>query len=99
MKVKDFEQKILEIENIRLVIRANRNDEVGFINWDEPSDGNLRKNDWLHHRIEPLTRGFEVSVIDGTGNIVHGSTRLRTLRASYRDRWTLSLMPRDQLVA
>lgn len=92
MKVKDFEARILEIENIRLVIRANRSDEVGFIDWDEPSDGEWRKNDWLNRRIEPLVRGFEVSVIDGTGNIVHGSTRLRTLRQSYRDRWTLSLV-------
>lgn len=99
MKVKDFEEKILEIENIRLVIRANRSDEVGFIDWDEPSDGEWRKNDWLSRRIQPLVRGFEVSVIDGTGNIVHGSTRLRTLRQSYRDRWTLSLVAKEPAYA
>lgn len=91
MRVKDFERRIFEVENIRLIIRANRTDAVGDINWSEPSDGNWSKNDWFFRRIAPLTQGFEVSVVDGMGNIVHGRTRLRTLRNTYRDRWSLSL--------
>ena len=91
MRVKDFERRVFEVENIRLVIRANRDDVVGDIDWSEPSDGNWSKNDWFTRRIAPLTRGFETAVINGKGDIVHGRTRLRTLRNTYRDRWSLSL--------
>lgn len=40
---------------------------------------------WIETRFKPVFPGFEVEVLDGAGEHVHGGTRLGTVRDSYPD--------------
>jgi hypothetical protein len=52
--------------------------------FERKASGTASVNDWRRTRFHVLFPGFDVVVLDGSGDIVHGATKLKTLRSSYR---------------
>ena len=83
MKVREFEQRVWELEGLRIVVRANRNDEVEEYDYRNAANANWRTAEFVENRIARRIDGREVTVIQGDGNITHGNTLLYALRDSY----------------
>ena len=83
MKVRDFEQRVWELEGLRIVVRANRNDEVEDYDYKNAANENWRTNEFLDNRVRGRVGGREVTVIQGDGKIAHGNVLLYALRESY----------------
>jgi hypothetical protein len=83
MKVRDFEKKVWEQDQIRIVIRANSQDEVGSYGQKKAAQGNWRIKEFLKKRIKPLVKGKEIVVIERNGEIAHGKKLLKSYRESY----------------
>lgn len=79
----EIEQAVFELDEIRIVIRAGTNTQLGSYQYARKAAENASVAEWLEQRIKPITKGHGVVVIDGNGNVPHGRTRLSTLRASY----------------
>ena len=84
MQAWKFEQRVFEKEGVRVVIRAPSDVSVKKFDYDRGAKGNTSVSSWLETRIYPLTRDYEVMVVNGHGEIYpHGSTHMSTLRATY----------------
>jgi hypothetical protein len=83
MTVEDFEERVWEIDHVRIVVRAGARVNIGDYDWQNSADQNQRVTSWLDTRITPRVQGNEVIVLDGTGEEVHGKTLLRTVREGY----------------
>ena len=84
MQAWKFEQKVFEMERVRIVVRATSETPVKKFPYDRSAKGCTRLSDWLSTRIYPLTGDLEVMVVNGRGEIYpHGNTNMATLRDSY----------------
>jgi len=52
--------------------------------FERKASGSSTVADWRRARFHVRYPGFAVVVVDGNGDIVHGATKLKTLRATYR---------------
>jgi hypothetical protein len=83
MKLADFEQKVWDVENIRIVVRADENDEVRDYNYKKSATETWTTKEFLNNRIEPRVGSKKVVVIRGDGQKSRGGVKLRNLRATY----------------
>ena len=84
MTVFEFEQRVLELEEIEIRIRASRETDVGDYSYQRQAAGTMSVSNWLETRIRPAIDNNEISIVDGSLREPHGRTLLSTLRASYR---------------
>ncbi len=83
MKLAAFEQQVWEVEGIRIVVRADENDELKDYGYKRAAPETWSTREFLENRIEPLVGDRKVVVIRGDGQKSHGAVKLRNLRASY----------------
>jgi hypothetical protein len=83
MRPAELEQAVFDLEEVRIVVRAPRREELGNFDYDRKAAGNTSITDWLEQRIYPLTGDHSVVVVDGSGALPHGRTRMERLRNSY----------------
>ena len=83
MKLAEFEQRVWEVEGIRIVVRADENDEVKAYNLKRAADETWSTREFLENRIEPLVGDRKVVVIRGDGQKSRGNVRLHNLRETY----------------
>ena len=83
MKLAAFEQQVWEVENIRIVVRGHENDEVKAYDLKNAATEHWSTRTFLTKRIEPRVGERKVMVIQGDGEMPHGSVLLRTLRKTY----------------
>jgi hypothetical protein len=83
MKATDFEDKVWEIEGIRIVLRCPPNTEVSGYDYKNAADQNSSVSEWLKGRVLPKINDISVDVIAGNGEQPHGRSLLRTVRSSY----------------
>lgn len=84
MKIIELEQKIMELEEFRVVIRAPSWAEVDDYPYARKADKGSSLTNWCHSRLEPLLKdGMTYVVLDGNCGMPHGRTKLSTLRATY----------------
>ena len=83
MKLADFEQQVWEVENIRIVVRADENDEVKDYGYKRAAPETWSTREFLENRIEPLVGSKTVVVIRGDGQKSYRSVKLRNLRETY----------------
>lgn len=80
----ELERKIYELEEVRVVIRADKNEKFQDYNYTRKTASNTSISEWLANRIRPLLNAdVQVDVIDGTGNNPHGRTNIENVRNSY----------------
>ena len=83
MTVWEFEEAVWNMETIRIVLRADRDEVVGDYLFERQSAGNTTMSAFLQGRITERLNGKDFFVVDGHGEWPHGNTLLRTVRDSY----------------
>ena len=85
MTVKDLEQEVYDLDEIRIVVRTSRDLDVGDYDYERKAADNTSITEWLDQRIYPLfgQNRVRVEVVDGYGALAHGRTRLSVVRGSY----------------
>lgn len=83
ISVLEFEAKVLELEEIVIVVRAPSGARVGDYAYERKSSDAARVGEWLETRIKPLVGGHEVAIVSGAYSSVHGRLSLAGLRESY----------------
>jgi hypothetical protein len=83
MKPQELEQAVFDMDEIRVVVRANTGTDLDDYKFVRKAAGSASLTDWLDQRIRPLLRGHEVAVVDGNGVSPHGRTQIEKVRASY----------------
>lgn len=80
----ELERKIYELEEVRVVIRADKGNTFEDYDYTRKAATNTSISEWLNIRVKPLLdSGVQVDVIDGTGNNPHGRTNIENVRNSY----------------
>ena len=85
MKVEEFENAVLKLEDVVIRIRMGRYEDVDDFDYRRQAKGGMTVSQWLETRIIPFIRGYDVDVIDGSGHRPHGATQLETVRHSYKN--------------
>jgi hypothetical protein len=83
MKVVDFEQRVWQLEGVRIVVRADQQHDVEDYDYKNAANENLRTSEFLKNRVVGRVSGKEVTVIRGDGKIAHGNLLLHALRKTY----------------
>lgn len=83
MKVSEFEEKVWELDAIRILIRASSDTEVEGYARQKAAQENWRITQFIKSRIQPKIGDLEVIVLQGDGEQPHGSVKLRSIRNSY----------------
>lgn len=81
--VRALEEKIFELEEVVVTIRAPSGQLVDDYEYERKAAGTSSVTDWLDGRVKPLLGGHEVVVINGDYATPHGRTKMSTLRDSY----------------
>lgn len=90
-KVKSVEKRIWDVEGFSVEFRRDgrdvRGDKTGVpqYRYQRAAKDDMTVADWRVNRFCVSYPGYEVAVLDGDGNSVHGSTKLGNLRDSYED--------------
>lgn len=79
----EIEEAVLNVEEVRIVIRAPRRTQLGDYEYTRMAAGNSSIKSWLDLRIVPLLNGHEVVVVNGEGITPHGQMSMLRLRRSY----------------
>jgi hypothetical protein len=79
----EIEQAVFDLEEVRIVIRAPATERLGDYPFARKAASNTSVTEWLQQRVMPILGDNAVVVIDGSGRIPHGRTKMETLRASY----------------
>lgn len=83
ISILEFEQSIIDMEEIIVVIRADTNDQIDPYPYERKASGNQSLSEWIAGRLAPAIGGRKYKIIDGSFNQPHGRTKMATLRASY----------------
>lgn len=83
MKVWEFEDKVWEIEGIRIVIRAASDEDVSNYTFKNSAQAGWRVTQFVEKKIQPRIGDNEVIIIQGDGEQPHGRVILRTVRRTY----------------
>ncbi len=85
MRVRELEDEVFNKDEIRIVVRLPRIQDVGEYAYERKAADNTTITEWLEQRIMPLLgeNRVRVEVVDGYGAIPHGNTRLSVVRGSY----------------
>ena len=79
----EIEDAVFSLEEIRIIISARMREPLGDYTYERKAAGSTTISEWLEQRIFPITGNHGVVVVDGTGSVPHGRTKLENLRASY----------------
>jgi hypothetical protein len=91
-KVKTVEKRIWDVEGFAVAIlhlhgSDVRSDKEGLpmYKYEKAAKNDMTVADWKEIRFKPNYPGFDVAVLNGSGETVHGGTKLWTVRDSYDD--------------
>ncbi|MCG5245984.1 hypothetical protein [Methylorubrum extorquens] len=79
----ELEQAVLDLEEVRIVVRAPLNAQLGDYEYTRKAAGTASISEWLEQRITPLVGNHPVAVVDGSGVSPNRRTRMATIRATY----------------
>ena len=84
MKMWELERKAWELDGVRVIVRAPSGAQALDYKKTNAADKGMSVTKYVDTRIQPCVSEFEVVVIDGGGNFVHGRTKLNKVRESYK---------------
>jgi hypothetical protein len=83
MKIKEFEQKVWQVERIRIVLRAHPDTEVKDYDYKNAAIGSWSLKAFLESRIASKVGDIPIAVILGDGQEAKGQSILRNIREKY----------------
>lgn len=81
--VRELEAKILDREEVVVVVRAPASATVNDYEYERKAAGNSSLTDYIEGRLKPCLGDYEFTIINGDHTQPHGRTKLSTLRDSY----------------
>lgn len=82
----------MDTEGFNVIITYNgrdvRSDFTGmppYGPYERMAKNDMTVSEWKHQRFYPTYLGYDVNVLDGSGNVCNGNTKLGTVRNSYSD--------------
>lgn len=84
MTVQEFEDKVWQQDQVRVVVRASSGQEVSEYEYTNAAQANWSVTKFLQQRIQPHIGDLEVIVLEGDGEEPHGRTLLSSIRNSYQ---------------
>ena len=91
-KVENIEKRIRDIEGFdtRFMkdgknIRGDMELATHYTKYERAAKNDSTVKQWKENRFEGTFPGFEVDVLDASGNAVNGNTRLSTVRETYKE--------------
>lgn len=85
MNVIEFEQKVFELEGVKITIRAPSNAQVGDYDYKKSYSQNNSIREWLETRVFDKVGDYEVVVTNGAGVSPNRKTHMATLKGSYAE--------------
>ena len=79
----DFEQTVLDLEGVRIVVRAPPNAQLDDYDYARKAAGTASIAEWIEQRVMPKIGPHSVAVVDGSGVSPNRRTRMATVRNSY----------------
>lgn len=86
MTVSDFENKVWDVDGIKIVVRAPRNADIGDYTYHVNAlDENKTISQFKQLRIDPALKAtkFEYELLDGELKAIYGGRKLSGVRNSY----------------
>jgi hypothetical protein len=83
MTVSEFEQRIFDLEGVRIVIRAPQGTQVADYDYKKSYSSGNSIREWLDGRVWDKIGDLDLVVVDGSGAIPNRKTHMSTLRSSY----------------
>ncbi|WP_155801702.1 hypothetical protein [Magnetospirillum molischianum] len=83
MKVSEFEQKVWELDGIRIILRADSNDEVGEYERVRAVAQSSSIAEFIENRVKKHIGDVDVVVVDGRGTIPRRNSLVSTIRETY----------------
>lgn len=85
MRIKELEDSVYDLDEVRIVVRAPRSTEVGEYSYERKASDSTSVTEWLDQRVKPLVDDkTRIEVVDGYGALPHGRTSLGVVRGTYR---------------
>ena len=91
--LKNVERRIWDVEGFAVAIKYPKGrdirgdrDKIPMYPYGRGARGSMTVGSWRETRFRPAYIGFDVDVLDGSGEVVAGNTRLSTVRESYVER-------------
>jgi hypothetical protein len=84
MKIAEFEQVLWDRDRVRVVIRAPAWQAVDAQGHTNAASETLSITEYIRVRVTDVIGNYECVIVDGRGLIVHGRTKLGTVRATYQ---------------
>lgn len=81
--IQEIEDKIWEVEGIRVVIRGPENQAANVYDYQNAAQETWSITKLIDSRIQPCVPGVEIMVIQGNGEEPHGRTLLKNVRGTY----------------
>ncbi|KMO39292.1 hypothetical protein VQ02_10140 [Methylobacterium variabile] len=79
----ELEQTILDLEEVRIVVRAPLNVQLGDYNYSRKAAGTASIAEWIEQRVAPIVGDYPVAVVDGSGISPNRRTKMATIRGTY----------------
>jgi hypothetical protein len=83
MNVWEFEQKVWDVDHLRVIVRAPTDAVVQAFDWVKKANQNLGLTEYINLRINSRIAPLAATVIAGNGQMPHGLTHIGNIRDSY----------------
>lgn len=90
--VKNVEKKIWDVEGFQVTMRSSDGKNLRGNKQDMPqysfsrkASGDMTVSEWKQNRFYPYYPGLEIDVLDVVSMPVTGQTKLKNVRATYKD--------------
>jgi len=85
VQIHEFEQAVWRVDRLRLLVRGPKDAIVGDYDWVKAADQGLTVTEYIKTRITLKVMYLQFSIVDGSGKMPNGKTKIGNLRQSYRD--------------
>ena len=83
MRVREFERAVWRVDRLCLLVRAPKEAMVQDFDLAKGADQGMTLAGYFKIRIAPRISGYEFAVVDGSGQMPNGNTKIGNLRQSY----------------
>jgi hypothetical protein len=86
MTLKQWEKKVLRVEQFRIVVRAPADTKVLDYSYKKAAPEKWRIHKFLVERVYPMLNGCDIVVLMADGKDAHGKRNLKSVKESYKRR-------------
>lgn len=85
ISIGELERQIFDLEEVKIVIRGNRNELVNPYPYERKTPSTTSISSWVETRLKPVIGNLGFEIIQGDGTSPHGRKNIENVRNSYKD--------------